>query len=220
MKDVQLDSSRPATGTDATTTLDDRTTILDQLVITNYSALQDVAYTTYPGLLVFDAEKIITLLGKRLGRYTGPPIEAPFMKWAIRFVGDEALRYKIATQILAEQYGVIRAAIHEYLWTSAVNLSVEHQDVYWEIAELIFQRAHSLNRRGKAKLSTRVTALVKKHCYMYHNSKNARRRKLLKARLTIDEPILCERLSDEEIASISPKDIYDPGYSEAGLSIS
>jgi hypothetical protein len=220
MKSEQLDAPCTATGTDMETTPEDRTSTLNNFLVANYRNLQDAAYAAYPDLLVFDAEKIIVQLSKKLNRYTGPPLEPLFMKWACRFMIHEAERYKFASQILVEQADVIHAAIHNSLWTSAVDLAVEHQDIYWQVVELIFDRAHSLNRRGTAKLSTRVTGLVKKHIYFYFNSRNAGRKKKVAKGLALDMPIQCERLSDEEIASIRLKDLYDPGYSEVGLSIS
>jgi len=219
MQAEHIDTSRPAPGPDATTILTDRNQSLNQFIIANYRDLTDAAYTAYPNLLVLDCEKAIIRLGNALIRYTGPAEQTPFLKWATRFVTKEAQRYRIAGRIITNQMEVIHAAIRNNLWTSASDCADEHQDVFWEIVELIFQKAHSLNRRGSAKLSTRVTALVKKHCFLYYNAKNARRRKLIKEQLEANKPINCECLSDEELASMKADQVYDPGYSEVGLSM-
>ena len=71
---------------------------------------------------------------------------------------------------------------------------------------MIFERAHSLSERGKAKLSTRLTALVKKHCYFYHVSKFNRRHSILTAVAPTDfgieimtkQELESQRFDDEE----------------------
>jgi hypothetical protein len=214
-----FDASQKASGTPAKTNLSARKTEVQQLYLSHYSTLTAAAYEAYPHLLVMDADRIMELLHAKLSKYTGPSSDEPFLRWATRFVRKESERYAITAQILLEQNRVIHGAINTHTWTSAVDRSVEHDDLYWEIALLIFQRAHSLNRKGTAKLSTRITALVKKHIYLYYNSKNQRRLRLVTEHVQEGGSIDCEMLSPEEIASTQPQALeYDAGYSECGLS--
>ena len=219
MADALLDTSRPATGTDAVTNLTHREEQLNQLIISHYASLTEAAYNQYPELLVWDCERVIATLGSQLKRYTGPAEETRFLKWATRFVAKEAQRYEITSSILSEYHRVLHAAIHANLWTSANNLAIEHQDVYWEIVWLIFQKAHALNRKGVAKLSTRLTALVKKHCWLYHNSPNARHQKSVKRWLEEGRFFGCELVSEEELTSMKSQAVYDPDYAECGFSL-
>ena len=215
-----FDASQTASGTTAKTNPSYRKTErLNHLYTNHYNILTASAYETYPQLLVMDADIIMELLSAKLSRYKGPSSDEAFLKWATRFVRKEAARYAITARILSEQNRVIHKAINTHTWTSAVDRSVEHKDLYWEIALLIFQRAHSLNQRGTAKLSTRITALVKKHVYLYHNSRNQRRLRLVQEHVQQGGVIECEMLSPEEIASMQPQaPTYDAGYSECGLS--
>lgn len=215
-----IDAPQSATGTDAETNLTDRKT-LHSFIFKNMAELTDLAHEAGKSTLFFGTpDAIIGMLFRNLHRYGGPPVEADFMVWARRFVSREASRYEITARILAEYKDLIHKAIHESMWTSAIDLAVEHQDVYWEVVFLIFQRAHSLDRKGTAKLSTRLYELVKKHVYQYHNKKNDQRRKSVQRRWN---EIGCERFSDDELAAMraaeADEGVYDPGYSEAGLSL-
>jgi uncharacterized protein YcfL len=199
MTSEQFDSPRPATGTDAETTLADRTTILNQLVISNYRDLQDTAYAAYPDLMVFDAEKIILQLGKKMNRYTGPPTEAPFMKWATRFMTKEAKRYAIAASLLSEYGILIRTTIRKEIDRPIRDYSVDVNSVYPEVALLIFDRAPSLAKRGTAKTSTRIVSLIKKHVHLYYHSYWYRRHKLNTERVQSGQGYGVETMSEEEL---------------------
>jgi hypothetical protein len=220
MQEATIDAPRSATGADAVTIPNDRI-ILQHIIIKNSANLRDLAHDAAKQKLFFGTpDAIIGKLFGNLHRYGGPPVEADFMKWARRFVSKEAARYEITGRILSEYEDVMHKAIHECRWTSAVDLAIEHQDIFWEIVFLIFQRAHSLDRKGKAKLSTRLHALVKKHVYLYHNKKNDQRRKLVQLRRN---ELRCEHFSDEELdamrAAVTEDTPYDPGYADAGLSM-
>ena len=213
-----FDAAQSAPGTDAPTNLTDRTQQLNQYIIANYGNLTAAAFDAYPQLLYSQPESIVGTLYGSLKRYGGPAEETSFLKWATRFVIKEAQRYKITTEILVEHNDVIHAAINKCLWTSAIDRMVEHQDIYSEVWWLIFQKAHALNRKGPAKLSTRVYSLIKRHVYFYHSSRNTTRRNAVQRnRASID----CEFLSDAELAAMRPTHgkPYDPGYDECGFSM-
>jgi len=200
------DASQTASGTSAKTN-PSRKTELQQLYLTHYSTLTATAYEAHSELLVFDAYRVMELLSAKLNRYTGPSSDEPFLKWATRFVRKESERYKITATILSKYRRVIDSAIWKYRQTAAAfELYIEHEDVFQEIAALIFEKAHSLNKKGRAKLSTRLTALVKKHCYFYHVSKFNRRHSILTAVAPTDfgieimtkQELESQRFDDEE----------------------
>lgn len=215
-----IDAPQSAPGTDAETNPIGRT-ILQSFTIANFAELSDLCYEAGKNkLFCTTPEAIIGKLLESLHRYGGPPVESDFLKWARRFVAKEAARYEITGRILAEHSNLIHDAIHKNMWTSAIDRAVEHDDVFWEVVYLIFHRAHSLDAQGKAKLSTRLYSLVEKHCYLYYNSKNAKRRKSVQRQFN---EIGCECLSDDELAAMRASEVDDaawnPGYSEVGLSM-
>jgi hypothetical protein len=222
MTESNFDASQTAQGTAAKTNLTTRTAQLQQLYATNYSNLQSVAYEAYPHLMVFDADKIMTLLAERLHKFKGSLDDngVSFEKWATRWVSKEAQRYKILAEILAEHSGIIHKSIQDNLWTSVQDRSVEHNDVFAGVMVLVFARAHSLKRRGRAKLTTRLYSLTKKHCWLKHNSRNKRHRNGVQRHLEQGGELGgCEVMSAAEIASLKAFEVYDPGYGEIGLSI-
>lgn len=198
MQEAQFDSSRPATGADATTTLEDRQSTHNSLYLQNHAALIGAAYESHPQLWTEDADRLMMALSRRLHRFGGPTDSAAFVRWAERFVRKEADRYRITGEILHQHHSVIRDTIRKSLWTSAVDLAVEVEDIADEVAILIFERAHSLKKPGKAKLRTRVIALVRKHVYLYHNAPNANRLRIVRENPTHWR---CDHLTAEELAS-------------------
>lgn len=220
MRLAAIDTPRSATGADAVTIPNDRT-ILQSFIISNTAELRDLCHDAGNHRLFFTTpDAIIGKLFRSLSRYGGPPVETDFMQWARRFVSKEAARYEITGRILEEYEDLIYCAIRESLWTSAVDRSIELQDIYWEIVLLIFQRAHSLDRPGKAKLSSRLYALVEKHVFLYHNKRNWKRQKLVQLHRN---ELRCEHFSNEELDAMRAAEVddapYDPGYAEAGLSM-
>jgi DNA-directed RNA polymerase specialized sigma24 family protein len=134
----------------------------------------------------------------------------------------EAQRHTIATQILAKYERLIYDAIHEALRnSSARDCSTDAEDIYQEVAMLIFARAHLLTKAGTAKLSTRLYSLAKKHVFFAHTSYWNRRHRINRQIVERGTWYPVERLSDEEIAAMRPKDGAgsDLGYGEAKLSL-
>ncbi|MBW4039204.1 MAG: hypothetical protein HIU91_10080 [Acidobacteria bacterium] len=214
-----IDAPQSATGTDAATNLEDRQTTLNNYIIANSLALTEAAFYAAKYQLFFTApEAILATLYGNLHRYGGPVEETAFLKWANRFVAKEASRYEITGRILTEYEDLIFDAIRQSLWTSAQDWAIEPKDVFWEVALLIFQRAHSFDKPDKAKLSTRIYSLVKKHVYLYYNKKTRDRFKSVRLR---QNELRCEHFSEDELnamrAAEKEEGVYDPGYAEAGL---
>jgi hypothetical protein len=182
----------------------DRATALNDLLHQNHNALARLAYEVYPSLLVPDCEHILAALSEALkcGKYRGQIKQQSFFKFASRLVAKEAQRFMLTERILRENRRVIYAAIRRFTRTFEQDRSVEHVDIFWEVAYLIHQRAHSLSKPGKAKLSTRLTALVKKHVEFYLTSYWFRQHRLIRERVESGLPQHVEWMSDEELASM------------------
>jgi hypothetical protein len=225
MQVASFDAPHSAPGTEAETNLCDRKT-LQQFIITNSAELTDICHEVgtagnNPLVTFTTPDAIFCKLFDNLHRYGGPPVEADFMTWARRFVSREVDRYVITGRILTEYETLIFSAIQESMWESSQDWAIEPKDFFWEIIYLIFQRAHSLDKPGKAKLSTRLYALVRKHIKFYYNHKNRKRRNAVQLRRN---EIRCEHLSEEELAAMKAAEAddaapYDPGYHELGLSM-
>ena len=217
---ASIDTSRPATGTGATTNPSDRHNTLRDFVVTNYQELTEAAHEASHNKLFFSTpEVIVGTLVANLHRYGGPTDATSFMKWAQRFVSKEARRFLITGEIMEKHSNLIYKCIHESLWTSAVDWAVTPEDIYWEVVFLIFQRATSLGSKGTAKLTSRLWELTEKHVYLYYNSKNNKRRKAVERNV---DRISCERLSDMELAAMREEsggvNPVDAGYAELGFS--
>ncbi len=215
MQAAPIDALPLATGTSAATNPAARTQILHNLIVTNKAPLLDACYDAYPGLLVWDAESIMSTLTLSLARYGGPSEEGSFMRWATRFTVKETRRYEILAEILANHRRTISGAISANLWASSCDSAIEVQDLMNEVATLIFDRAHSLAQRGTAKLSTRLTALTKQHV-RFHNTRCGRRHKATVRHLQSGGALGCEHLDEVELASMRSAEApqYDCGYSQ------
>jgi hypothetical protein len=201
MEHCTFDALERASGTPANIDSHDRMTKLHQLVSDHQATLTAAMYSSHPNLYVFDIDRILNRLRASLYKYKGSPIEESFFRWAKRWVMKEAQRHRITETILHEHSRIIHAAINECLWASAEDCATQHQDVFWEIANLIFSKAHVLNKRGNAKMSTRIYGLVKRHCWFYHNSRNQRRLNSVTKHLSLGGELKCEVMSAEELAA-------------------
>jgi len=173
---------------------------VQQMMFHNYGTLESTAYDEYPALSVWDCEGVLETLASELSAYEGPLAEAALIAWATEIVAKEAARYRIATDIITEYGFYIRTAIRRAVAPSehnrAEDWAIQEDDLFWEVASIIFQNAHSLHTPGKAKLTTRLWALVDTHVRLYHNSKINRRHKLNRIRL---EQGLCYGLPEREV---------------------
>jgi hypothetical protein len=150
------------------------------------------------------------VLASKLPSYRGPLTADAFERWATKIVTKEAARYSIATEIITKNGFYIRTAIRRAFAPSHLNRAedwaVEEDDVFWEVVQLIFQNAHSLHNPGKAKLTTRLWALAKRHVGLYHTSKSNRRHRLNRLRVEQGLPYglpLREVVPEAERAALS-----------------
>lgn len=174
---------------------------LIEFFVNQYSNLEAVAFDAYPGLTVWDCEKVMAFLESRLFAYKGPLDAAAFEKWAAKIVTKEAQRFEITLRILVEHKNVIHKAIHAGMRQSAVDLSVGHDDIFQELAGLVFRMAHSLAKKGTASLSTRLYSLTLRHIDLYHTRPNNRRHRLNRERVEAGLPYGVESISAEELAA-------------------
>jgi hypothetical protein len=108
-------------------------------------------------------------------------------------------RWDVALELVSEYERLIRAAIHDNLWTSVMDCGVDRDDLYSDVVLLIHSYAHELTAPGTAKVSTRLYALVKRHCF-FVNQKTHRR--VMLTRKSWQE-IAVEYLTPEQIATES-----------------
>lgn len=206
-----IDKPRPATGADAAPILNSRNATLQQMIVTNYETLKAAAYDAFPQLYFTDAEQVIERLSNKAPkRYGGPLQSTSFLAWATRWIERDTQRYRFLAKVLSEHSVTIRWAIREYLWTSALDASVDQDDVFAEIMGLVFEHAHDLKKAGKAKLSTRLVALAKTHIRLYHNHPNRRRLDLWRK---YPGQVRCEFMTQTTDASMKPTAIDDNEYS-------
>lgn len=186
----------------------------------HHETLTNEAYQSHPNLFVHDCDRILHRLELCVQRFKQRFRAAPLVEQATRFVRHEAERHKITERILSEHSRVIHSAIHKNMWVSVVDLAVEHGDLFSEIAFEIHKRAHSLNRAGTAKLSTRLYALASTHVWLRYNSPNRRRWRLNESASEWDYGVTIQ--TDEERAALKADEkadaVWDAGYAEAGLS--
>ncbi|WP_433965983.1 hypothetical protein [Tunturiibacter gelidiferens] len=202
MEHSNFDALQRASGTPANIDSHNRMTKLSQLVSDHQATLTAAMYKAHRDLYTFDVDHILNRLRANLYKYEGPSTDEPFVRWARRWVMKEAQRHRITEAILHEHSRIIHGAINDNLWmTSVEDRATQHHDVFWEITNLIFSKAHALNKSGTAKLSTRVYALVKRHCWFYHNTRNQRRLNSLTKHLNQGGELKCEVMSDEELAA-------------------
>jgi hypothetical protein len=220
LNDHKLDASRTIDGIDANNDSSNRLSQLKQFYFNSYNEMEVVAYESYADLDASQCYHVLEALAALLHKYKGPSTDVAFEKWAKRTVVKEASRYKLLALATTEYASLIHKAIHENLWTTAMDCGVGHDDIFNEVLWLIFQKAPALSKKGTAKLSTRLYALTKKHVYLYHNSRNKKRLAAVTRRIEKDGDFSVEVLSDAELAAMK-KDAagYDPGYREAGLSL-
>ena len=188
---------------------------------THHATLTNAAYQSHPSMYGHDCDRILQKLERCIHRFEQRFHVAPPLEQATRFVQRKAERHAITETILAEHSRVIHSAIHQSVWTSVVDLAVEHGDLFNEVALLIFKNAHSLNRKGKAKLSTRLYALASTHVWVRYNSRNRRRHRLNEQ--CHEDHYGVAIIRTEELAALKAEAkadmVWDCGYSECGLSV-
>lgn len=191
-----------ATGQRARFTIS-RQQALKQIFFDNLATLQGIAYDAYPALSPADAERIMHTLYADLSRYRGKP--EGFLTWARKRIRKEAARYAFTETILSDRRcrGAIVNGIRAGLSSKTEDVAVDSEDVESEVWLLVFRMAHDLAKRSdRANIRTRLKALARIHAYGYHTCKRNRRYRLLTEGLQNGKPLLCEYLSELELASI------------------
>lgn len=175
----------------------------------------------HPGLFVFDCDRILNRLERGVQRFFRRFKVALPLEQAVRFVRRETERHAITERILNEHGLIIHAAIHKNMWVSVEDRAIEHGDLFNEVALLIFKNAHSLNRKGRAKQSTRLYAMTATHVWQRYNSPNRRRHRLNEQ--CHEDHYGVAIIRTEELAALKAEAkadmVWDCGYSECGLSV-
>jgi hypothetical protein len=141
-------------------------------------------------------ERVFTLLHE----YGGPLDSESFENWGRRKAIEESSRYVFMHLANGEFKLMILKVISENIWQSATDSAVEPHDLFNEVLMLIFRMAPKFLKDKRAKLSTRLCALAKKHVF-FHNSKNTKRLKAVTRRIERGGEFSVEMMSEEELAA-------------------
>jgi hypothetical protein len=220
LKRNNLRASRTANGTGANIESEARLSQLRQLYFNSFTNLQSAAFDQFPELSAPDCYSAMERVAALLPEYKGPPDgSVSFERWGKRKAIEESFRHVCLTLAMGKYKRMIFATIAAEMWTSAQDRSVEPEDLFSDVLMLIFNRAPMFLKNKRAKLSTRLCALARKHVYLYYNSRNRKRLSAVTERIENGEDLGAETLSAIEMASIKNDAAYDPGYREAGLSL-
>jgi hypothetical protein len=159
-----------------------RRTTLETYYFENYGSLLALANESEPSLPLGGDVRILQLFAEALERYRKPLTQESLNDWATRWVIKESAsrahvpeRSAITEDILREHGETIHFAVKRAMKTFSEDCAVSNEDVENEIGLLIFQMALKLSQQGTAKLSNRLRALIKRHCYGYHIRDRKRR---------------------------------------------
>jgi hypothetical protein len=173
----------------------DRTQNLEQLYLASCADLRSLIFEAEPSLFVTDADTILESLAGSLPEYCGELTLEAFYQWASAFVLTAAKRSAVTLEIITKYRHLIETAVFKYSRASALDLAVETD-------ALIFKYADSLARRGTAKLSTRLTAMVRRHCWQ-QLKKRIRRFEIVTQYPDQSHFSIPEIFSKDELASIA-----------------
>jgi hypothetical protein len=172
-----------------------------------FAAADDLRYLvtdtdTHNRLGFMDPDNILALLADKLPYYCGDLTLDAFGLWARDFVLQETQRFIATTAILKAHKQLIDSAIYFETRTFATDRAVEVEDLRNDIAKLIFERAISLSKPGRASLKTRLRKLVRRHCIDYYVKKTKRRLRIVTEFKTTLSRKGVEVFSSQELASI------------------
>jgi hypothetical protein len=158
-------------------------------------------FDSEPNLNFSDGSQVLRLLADSLTQYRGKAEPSAFVLWSTRFVQREARRFVLTEWILLTQRKLIKFTIYSAMKSTCQDRAIEDQDIESECALLVFRYALRLSKPGTAKLSTRLRALVKRHCG-FALKKRKRRLEIVTTYETTIGAHGCETLSPDELAEI------------------
>jgi hypothetical protein len=174
LKSHTLDTPQTANGTAADNDSETRKSQLKQLYINSFTNLQSAAFEHFPELTAYDCHAAMQRVAGLLPTYGGPVDSVSFEKWGERIAVQESSRYVFMHLANGEYRLMLLKVIADNLWTSATDRSIEPHDLFNDVLMLIFDMAPVFLRNKRAKLSTRMCSLAKRHVF-FHNSKNKKR---------------------------------------------
>jgi hypothetical protein len=182
---------------------------LDALYMSQYGDLSAVMFDHEPALNFGDGASVLRLLADAIPRYRGEPEREAFRKWATRFVQKEARRFVLAHEILRTQRKLIKFTVYYAMKSdSCQDWAVTNEDIESEVAMLVFRYALLLSNKGTAKLSTRLRALIERHCG-FCMKKRRRRLEIVTTYETTIGAHGCETLSPDELAEIIAEEMEE-----------
>lgn len=161
---------------------------VDALFFRNYGSILDAALSNRQ-IMVADGYKIAGSIEQHLNQYQGPLNDESFESWAKELAESAAIKMAKFYEILETDGWAIRAGIASALGIKTRKLNqfddslAVAEELYSEVALLVFQRLDGFLRPGRAKLSTCLFALAHRHATSYYVVKQARRHDAVRRRL-------------------------------------
>jgi hypothetical protein len=176
---------------------------LEQLYLTHYPALRDSIFTAYPALSFLEADAILGRLSNRLHRFQCTAAE--FLPYAERYVLNWAKHQGLYLSLVTdpEHIRIIHGAIRATLYTSTADDAVSYEDIYGELCLYLYSHLSGfLSGPQKAKTTTRLWSLVKRHV-TFQNRKRHRRIVAVEKRIKTGRGFNgAETLSDLELSEM------------------
>jgi len=154
-------------------------------------------------LLALQAFDAVNGLEKHLARYEGPLDEYSFLLWALSIL-EPASKFIV---ILSKYQKLIRSRIRLELRSNVEDAAYDEEDCFQEISLLVFQHLDSLSKRGAARLPTRLTGLIRRHCGFIHKKRQNR------YRIVSEHP---EEIGSRGVAVLSEMELASQRFEESG----
>lgn len=147
-----------------------------------YPQLKELSYEVHPGLLVWDCDSILNELATKSLRCRCKS-RGSFLRWCRKFVRRRAQQIRDTERLLAEYRKPLFAAILKANRSKTEDCAIDADDIFNEVAALLFENVDELQKKGTASLSTRLYAMARLHALGYHTLKRNRRHALVTAHL-------------------------------------
>lgn len=171
----------------------------------NYQKLVDTALSD-KRILVADGKRIAESIKSHLKDYEGPLDDQDFQAWAIEIINAAAEQVAQFYELLKEDGWAIRAGIRSALGCGTRrrnqfdDTTAVAEELFIEVAYLVFERLADFLKPGTAKRSTCLFALARRHTLDYYVKKQARRHAAVARRLAAGGRFhLPEIVTNEEI---------------------
>jgi hypothetical protein len=177
---------------------------IHELYFNAVSEINEAAYAEYPILTPHSqAPRILNAVARSLPLFDDELKESSFLEWVLPLAVQEARRYAFTEAVLAKHEKKIKSAIRAALNNKGVvDASITYDDLYQEVALLIFNMAPELARTGTTETAARFRALARRHVGQHMLARKVRK-KVIEQRIFEGCYYLgVETFSEAEVASM------------------